>query len=358
MRVVPPVIITDLKLTSSTATEPFAPDAYDAGTTYLTGEIVSVAADFAIYESQANANTGNTPNVSPLWWKKIWTTEAVYDVETTYAAGDIVSSTTYHRRYESLAGSNTGNPLPVPPETTTTYWLDIGPTNKWAMFDYATNQQTICAYPLTVVFAPGERINTVGLTGLSNATSAVISATSTLGGGLIFGPLTIDLNTRKVFDQYDYAFEPFSTAASTVILDIPPYSDVVVTVTLVNQSGYIKCGAISCGTNVYIGGLQNGATNDGWNFSTIDRDVFGNATLVPRRTLPKTEQSLWLNSQYVDRAKAVRVNLNATPALWVGLDDSTSNWFDTFAIMGIYTQFKIGAVVNNVAEISLSLEEI
>jgi hypothetical protein len=187
-----------------------------------------------------------------------------------------------------------------------------------------------------------------------------------LGGGTVY-PTALsesttgifDLNTRMVSDGYDYCFEPFSTLPGMAIFDIPPFSDVIVTVTISATSGNVKCGAMGLGTYVYLGAvIVTSATNDGLNFSTIDRDVFGNANLIPRRTVPKTEQTLKVSSDRIDRIKAVRIKLNAVPALWTGIDDNTSPWFDALTIMGIYTQFKIGAVTEARAEVNLSLEEI
>jgi len=357
MRVTPPVTITDTKFTSSTATEPHNPSAYNAGTTYAEGIIVSVAADFANYESLAAANTGNTPSTSPLWWRKLGVTETAYNAATTYAAGDTVYSASTHRCYESLVAGNVGNPLPVLPEISTANWMDVGPTNKWAMFDLSRNTQTVTTSPLTVVVTPGQRINTVGLTGLKG-NSVVISATSVTGGGTVYGPVTIDLNTRQVNDGYDYCFEPFSTNPSAVVFNVPPYSDIVVTVSISSTSGNVKCGSMVVGTYVYLGALQYGATNDGLNFSTVTRDDWGNATLVPRRTLPTTEQTLMVSSSRVNKVKQARIDLNAIPALWTGIDDSTSEWFDMLSILGIYTKFQIGAPIRSMAEITLSLEEI
>jgi len=364
MRVTPPVAITTTKLTSSTAAEPHAPAAYVAGTTYAFGAIVSVAADFAIYESLAGANTGNTPNINPIWWRVLGTTETAYNAATTYALGDTVSSATSHRCYESLAAGNVGNPLPVLPETVTTKWLDVGPTNRYAMFDLSRNTQTVTASPLTVVIAPGQRVNAVGLAGLS-ANQVQISATSVMGGGTVYpnayskSPTGIfDLNTRIVNDGYDYCFEPFSTRPSMTIFDIPPFSDIIITVTITATSGNVKCGALVCGTYIYIGDVQYGATNDGLNFSSVTRDTFGNATLIPRRTIPKTVQTLRVSSGRVNRCKEARVLLNAVPALWTGFDDNESEWFDMLTILGIYTQFEISQVRDGMAEINLSLEEI
>ena len=49
---------------------------------------------------------------------------------TAYAVGTRVILATTHRRYEALATSTN-----VSPSTDPTKWLDLGPTNRWAMFD-------------------------------------------------------------------------------------------------------------------------------------------------------------------------------------------------------------------------------
>lgn len=355
MRAIPPVSITPARLISSTASELHAPAAYSAGTTYGFGAIVSVAADFKIYESLAAGNTGNTPKSSPLWWRAIGVTEAAYNAATTYALGDTVSAN--QRCYESLAAGNTGNPLPVLPETQTDKWVDVGPTNRWAMFDLERNTQTVVASPLTVVFAPGQRVNSVGLCGMS-ANSLTISATSALGGGTVYGPKTVDLNTRAVLDGYDYAFEPFGTQPSWVAFDLPPFSDIVITITLSSTAGNVKCGSVVVGTFIYLGDAQYGASNDGLNFSTITRDLYGNTTLVRRRTVPKTTQQLKVAVPRINKVLAARSALNAVPALWAGLDGGESSHFELFLVMGVYTVFEIDATDPAFATIRLTIEEI
>lgn len=364
MRVTPPIEITDTKLISSTAAEPHDPAAYNAGTTYALGAIIKLSADFVIYESLLDGNIGHTPKENPIWWKKVGVTETAYNAGTTYALGDTVSSSLYHRCYESLAADNLGNPLPVPPETTTTKWMDVGPTNRFAMFDLSRNTQTVTASPLTVEIAPGQRINTVGLVGLVG-NEVQISATSVQGGGTVYPNAysasatgIFDLNMRNVTNGYEYCFMPFSTLPSVIVFDIPPYSDIVITATITSTAGNVKCGALIVGTYIYIGTTQYGVTNDGLNFSSITRDVFGEATLIPRRTVPKTEQMILVDSVYINQCKKARERLNAIPALWTGIDDDTSGWFDLLAILGIYTQFQISAPNNARAEINLALEEI
>lgn len=355
MRVTPPVNITEIQLISSSASEPHVPADYNAGTTYGFGDIVKVAADLKIYESLQVNNLNHTPKSSPIWWRAIGVTETAYNAGTTYALGDTVSDN--HRCYESLQAGNVGKPLPVLPEKETDWWIDVGPTNKYAAFDLYRNTQTVWASPLTIVVKPGQRVNTLGLLGMV-ANQVVISATSVFGGGTVYGPKTIDLNTRIVLDGYDYAFEPFSTQQSTVLFDLPPYSDIIVTITLSSTAGNVKLGSVVLGTYVYLGDLNYDATNSWKSFSTIERDKYGVATLTPRRAIPANSHEITVPSWRVNKVRAAREILNAVPALWTGLDDGSSDWFDAFAVLGPPTRFDITARPGEQGKIRLDIEEI
>lgn len=374
MRVTPPVEITSLKLTSSTApdTATYDPPEYVGATAYGFGAIAKVAADYAIYESMivgAASNTGNTPNVNPWAWRVIGVTETAYNSGTTYAIGNTCSGN--NRCYESLTAGNVDNDLPVLPETQTAHWIDVGPTNRYAMFDLSRNTQTVLASPLTVVITPGRRINTVGLAGLY-ANQVQISATSATAlaqtGNANCYPNAytasatgiFDLNARIALDGYQYCFAPFSTLPSMVVFDIPPYSDIVITVVITGTSGNVKCGALVVGTYVYLGDAIDTANSPGLNFSTVTRDLYGNATLVPRRTLPQLNATTSINSIRVNEVLAARVVLNAVPALYTLVDDETSGFFGMGTILGIYKQLEPSNIpgVADKARVTIQLEEI
>lgn len=353
MRVTPPVIITPAKIVSSSAADIHNPAAYAGGTTYAYGDIVSVAADYAIYESLAAANTGNAPISSPLWWRRLGPTEAAYNIATTYPIGATVSGN--QRCYESLAAANLGNPLPVPPETATDWWIDVQATNKYSAFDLDSNTQTVCPSPATFVFAPGERVNTLGISGMQ---ANELTVTGHVGGSPVYGPKVFDLNTRIVNDGYDYAFEPFGTQDSKVMFDLPPYTEMVITITLSAASGNVKCGSIVVGTSIYLGQAEYQAKADSLNFSTVDRDLYGKATLVPRPMIPKTSQRLILPAARVNKVLAAKTQLNARPALWTGLDDAASNWFEMLQVIGIWKQFDVTADGFDRAVVNLEIEGI
>lgn len=280
--------------------------------------------------------------------------ESVYSTATTYAKGQRAISTTAHRVYESLKADNLNHPLPVLPETANEWWFDVGPTNKMAMFDLLRNSQTEAASPLTVTLTPGVRMNALALLGMVADT---VEVTVTSGGQVVYTH-TETLGSRETLGWYDYFFGAFKTRPSMVLWDLPPYTNAVVTVKLTRAAGNVKCGACVIGTWEEIGAVQYDAENDVLNFSRIDRDAFGNSQLLPRRNVPKTVQNIITEKSRVNKIRALRDQLNAVPAVWSGLDDDTDGYFESLFILGIYKRFSINLAHPRDAQITLELEEI
>ena len=305
MNVIPPLEITDGRMTSSTIAEP------DAGETLWSGTAVA------------------------------------------YVVGDRRIRPTTHRVYECLvAHTSAASPLP---ENNTTQWLEIGPTNRWAMFDTLRNTATIKASTVTVVLTPGQRVDALALLGVA-ADTATVTMTS---GAVEVYSRTEDLVYREVFDWYDYFFNPFLTKPSVALFDLPPYTGGVITVTLTVATGNVECGACVIGSAEFIGDVQYEAESDVLNFSTVTRDFAGGiATIVQRRNVPKTIQSIVLDKSRVNRVRKLRDDLAATPAVWAGLSNSSDGYFEAMLILGFYKRFSINLRHPEHAVIGLELEEI
>jgi hypothetical protein len=269
----------------------------------------------------------------------------------TYAVGDTRIRTTTHRQYICVQ-ANTGRT--ALPEVDTAFWLDSGPTNKWAMFDNLRNTATSIASPLTVVVTPGVRVDSLALAGVVGDSLAI---TISSGGATVYS-YSKNLSTRQVFNWYDYFFAPFTTQAQLVRFDLPPYTNAVITVTVTNASGNAACGLLVIGQQVFIGQVQFEPVSDALNFSTITRDTFGNVTLVPRRNVPKVNLAINLEKGKVDVVRALRDTLNAVPAVWSGKDDDTDGYFAALFTFGIYRIFSINLKHPTLAIISLELEEV
>ena len=352
MNVIPPLTITDAMVTSSSVVE-VAPAAYAGGSTYALNDTVSVAGTAglqAVYRSLQAGNIGHTPASSPTWWVSIGNTYQAYSGATTYALADRAQSNTTHLIYESLAGGNVGNAL-----TDTTKWIEVGQTNTRAMFDLLRSTASTAPTQITVVLTPGVRTNSVALLGLVGD-SATITATS--GGSPVYS-YTEDLTTRASAGWYAYYFGGFKYRTAFAVFDIPPYSNIVITITVTAATGDVSIGACVLGMYEFIGDVQYDAVSDVLNFSGVTRDFAGSVnTMVQRRNVPRTVQNIYLDKALVNSVRYLRDALNATPAVWAGIEDHGDGYFESLLIVGFYKKFSINLSFPTKAVISLELEEI
>lgn len=294
-----------------------------------------------IADAQLTSSTATEPGAGETAWSG----------GTAYAVGDVAVRTSIHRKYSRLVAGTTA----TAPESDTTNWLDIGPTNKWAMFDLLRNSATVLASPLTVVITPGVRVNALALMGV---VADSVTITITVSAVTVY-TYTASMSSRNTTTWTDYFYGTFSNQPSLARFDLPPYTNGVITVTLTRASGSVSCGACMVGVSQYLGAAQYNAVREALNFSTVTRDAFGNATLVARRSVPKTAQQLQVDKTNVNRLLDLIVSLNAVPAVWSGLDDqSTDGYFEALLILGVYKQFSINVDHPSTARATLELEEI
>jgi len=384
MRVIPPVLITDDKIVSTTIAEPSPGEvAWSSGTTFQLGQkstlgtisgTVTMAASSGLagvvswtahnlQDDQPISFSGGTLPTELVSGKRYYVVSAqtnsfniaaeVQGVPITFAAassGTVTAAAPIHRAYESLQGSNT-NHHPLLPASAT-WWIDVGPTNQRAMFDLYRNTRSQAPSPMVVEIAPGERVDSIGVLGIEADTVLI----EVLVGATVVYTETISLISRIVIDWSSYFFAKFSTKPTVELIDLPPYTDAHIKVTLTRASGYISCGAIVIGRSIYIGQTQYGAVDDVNNFSRIERTEWGEAILVPRKNVPKVQQLVKIDPANIETVRAIRESLNAVPALWSGIDDVDSDFFESLLIMGIYKQFSINLEAKPIVTATLELE--
>jgi hypothetical protein len=256
-----------------------------------------------------------------------------------------------HRTFESLLAGNTGHPPAIDDGTN---WIDVGPTNRWAMFDVLRNTQSIGPSPVTVVIAPGQRVDAIGLVQLvaDGGTIEVIR------GGVVRYSYTRRLVTRPTTGWYSYFFGKFRQIGEVGRKDLPPFTDAEIHITLTRAQGDVRCGGVVIGQHVYIGDVGFGAEDDALNFSTIDRKFDGSSELVRRRSVPKTSQTLRAPKKILPAVRRLRNDLNAVPALWMAIDDVDDPYFEAFLILGIYKVWRNTADLDTHFQQQLDLEEV
>lgn len=271
------------------------------------------------------------------------TEHAAWSSGTTYALGDLRIKA--HRVWQSMQAAN----LNHDPETAgVAWWVDVGPTNRWAMFDGVVSTATTATGTLTVEIAPG-RADAVALMGLSNVTSATVSMT--VGATEVYSRTESLIVSDTIADWYAYFFAAITLKSELVLTDLPIYGEGVITITLLG-SGEIGCGVCAAGLQTELGGTLAGPTAGIVDYSTVTRDAFGAATFTKRGYSRRCSVRLVLDGAEVDRIYSVLATFRATPMIWVGAD----NLYLALVIYGFYKDFEIDIAYANMSYCTLSIE--
>ncbi|MCX7283895.1 MAG: hypothetical protein NTX28_07600 [Novosphingobium sp.] len=253
---------------------------------------------------------------------------------TTYTAGQRAFSATTHRVYESLKDSNTGNDPTVLAnqnniEGVGTWWIDAGPTNKFAMFDGIVSTQTAVATPLTITLQPGY-FNAFALFGV-DADTITVTVRDAPGGTAIYsysGPL----EGSAPADYYEYFFERFRPQTQFIAVGIDPYNNAEITIVLAKGSGTVKLGMLAIGDMAPIGVPLKGASVDPVDYSSVVTDAYGNTTIKKR--VSATGMTISAKCATED-ANIVMNNLKAvlgTPVVVVG---SEATMYESLTVYGL-----------------------
>lgn len=259
---------------------------------------------------------------------------AAWSSATSYALG--ARSIKAHRIWESSQASNTNHD----PETSgPTWWVDIGPTNRWGMFDEKVGTVTTATDELTVVIAPG-RFDSLALLQLS---AASVTITMTVGAEVVYEHTESLIDDSEITDWYQYYFEPIRPKDYLLLMDIPIYGEAETTITLTKNSGTVSIGMCIVGMQSDVGGTLNGVTLGINDYSKKSTDDFGNTTLVQRSFSKRMGAKLMVDNSEVDRVHAALSSLRSVPAVWVGYGRYSSmlvyGFFGTFEIDVAYASF-------------------
>ena len=272
-------------------------------------------------------------------------TYSAWNAATAYVLDDIVLRTTTERLYQRLVAGTTA----TAPESDTVNWLDIAPSNKWAMFDGEISTATTKSTSLTVVLKPGY-VNSLALFGLVGSNLAV-TVRDALAGNIVY-TLSQDLDGTIIADWYQYFFEPVVQLAELVLTDLPPYGDAHITVVLTG-TGTVECGICLVGTFYPLGDTQYGASVGIIDYSRKETDAFGVTTFVRRAYSKRMSAKLMLDNVQMNKVQRVLADLRATPCAWIGVDDST---YAPLVVYGFYKDFSIDVAYPTMSYCSLEVE--
>lgn len=267
----------------------------------------------------------------------------------TYALNAMVYvAGTTHRVYKSAQAGNIGHD---PTTDDGTWWIDLGGTNKWAMFDgYVSTSSNETASPLTVVLDPGG-IDSLYLYGMIGSTCTITMLDAPAGTEVY--SRTLDLTLPSIDDWYAYFFDEEGYVSQFTLDDLPHYVNCRLTVTIAG-TGNVSCGMLLVGRQKELGDTIYGAqagirdyskkvTDADSGFVKLTQGRFAKTLRlqisVPRSDIPATHQML--------------ERMRATPCVWVGSNDNTD---ETLNVYGFYKDFYVTVDRTNTSLYNLEIE--
>jgi hypothetical protein len=210
------------------------------------------------------------------------------------------------------------------------------------MFDGTLNNSTVGATPFAVTINMGQA-DTLAVMGVIGA-----DITLTIRDGLD-GPIvheeTIALTGDSIGDWWEYFyFDPLLTRSTVVFTGLPLYASAHATIevseTVTEEFGAtIRVGEVVFGLAFDLGCAEFGASAGIIDYSRVDRDEFGTATLVRRAFSKRLTARLWVEKNQVNRLYRFLSDFRATPVLWLLTDDEA--YEEAGVIFGPFKDFGI-----------------
>lgn len=268
------------------------------------------------------------------------TGETAWSSGTTYALGATVSYQVngfYHRFESKQAGNLNHIPEVYPDDEDNLWWIDLGYVNRLAAFQLERNTQTIGASPYTVSINPSER---VGVIGIGNIDADAVTVTVKNSSAEVIYTETKELLSRYVYDWYSWTYAPFEQVESTLFTNLPLNTSYTFDLQFTRSSGDVGVGAIVPGMPIDIGiALMGNVGIRLLNFSTFERDEFGETKIIIRRNIPRGNYQLRIQKNRLAGVIRAINQLNGVVTMWAGITDAGHGYFENTFIIGLYKDF-------------------
>ena len=271
---------------------------------------------------------------------------AAWNSGTTYAADARVILTSTHKIYQSLQAGN----LNKDPVTEALWWIEVAPTNKWALFDTSVSTQTKQASYIKYTFTPRSTVNAIAALNLTSATSMVVTVTSAILG--VVYDKTFDISPIPgSASWWDWFFGIRRGQTQKILIDLPSYPDATFKIELYGGPA-LAIGVLLVGQQCTFGaGIKYGAKVGIQDYSRKEKNDFGDTIFVQRAFAKRADFDLMIESGEVDSLQGFLADIRAVPCLWIG-----SSAYESTTVFGFYKTFDILISYPTSADCSLHIE--
>lgn len=252
---------------------------------------------------------------------------------TTYALGARVIVLSTHKVYESLQNANTNHdPTSL---ANSAWWVEVGPTNRWKVFDTVNSTQTVQATSVYYELTPDTVVNAIGIL---NVDAAAINITITdPTAGEVYNQDFNLLGSIPEANWYSYFFADVDSSDQLVVSGIPAFKAAVIEVTITSGST-VSVGVIILGKESQFGSVVSSGARVGiQDYSRKETNDFGDTVLVQRAYAKRMDFSLLVDNPKLDAMYRYIADIRATPVIWkINGGGAIFGWYKDFEALISY----------------------
>jgi len=247
--------------------------------------------------------------------------------------GERFISIVTHRVYEVVADPSTTDDPVVGVNANPPTWVNVAPTNKFAMFDNINSTQSEETTQLVIVITAGEITNSVAGFNIQGANAINVTMDDPVAGEVYNRDVDMNDNS-EVSDWYYYFFSPIVDVQQFALLDLPAFPDATITITV--DGGAIKFGSLILGNQIELGIANFGTSVQLLDFSRKETDSFGNVVVTQGRTSKLVDFDVTIPKDKVNFVFNTLSSITTIPSVWIG-DDGTN---DPTLVFGYYRDYQ------------------
>ena len=266
----------------------------------------------------------------------------------TFDLGDQVVEA--NKVYKVVADPDTTDQPTVGAAASPATWVLMGPSNQYRMFRDGRDSYSSRDESIDVTLNFDSVVTAVAALGLQG-TSATLTVVDSVDGTVY--DETIDLVDIGVSNLWEYFFLPYDFEDTAIFDGIPPYqsADINLSIDAATATDEARAGRVLAGIERSLGVTNYGVSVSILDYSTKERDGFGNLTLVPRRTVRLVDYDAKVPTDQVDFVVRSLERIASTPTLFIG-----DNKFASSVTFGIYRDFSQGITSPSISDLAIQVE--
>lgn len=233
------------------------------------------------------------------------------------------------------------------------FWLRFSSTNKWKAFDQKIGDQAALAGSITYTLVAAQVSTAVFFFNLT-ANTIRVRVVETATSIVRYDTTASALEIGGIIDWWSYFYSPIVYKSEAAFLNVPIFIGDTVTITIAGLATN-KVGEIVMGVDYQLGTAIWPIAVGILDYSTKDRDTFGNPYITPRAFASRAEYKAWLLTTDANRVKKLLASIRATPVVFYTNAIVSFNDFGA-TLYGLYKSFDIDEIHNNASYLSIQAE--